>query len=47
MIALQGLEIGEKQLWKYEETHIFGFFPVLYIIDLMSYLYFPPGGSIN
>ncbi len=26
MSAPQGIEIGEKLLWKYEETHHFGFF---------------------
>ena len=26
MIAPQGLEIGEKQLWKYDETRYFVFF---------------------
>ena len=45
MSAPQGLEIGEKLLWKYEETRNCGFFPwpefslnkiLIYIFDVDS-----------
>ncbi len=41
-LALQGLEIGEKLLWKYEETRNFGFYPWSGMINGVPTLFYVP-----